>query len=324
MLSYFSNKTAAGSQDESLELEFLFSPNSLDALSGGPWPWPQHGKHKPKLKPKHGPYHNPNGPGTPRAFWRKVKDELRQFFLNQRREGAYTAPGNGSPNNIEHKPTPTGAGKPPVLHGGGVAQLPPRRPRLDVPPLPPFNLPGSLPVPMEPVPIATHLQPVEFQFRGEELTLTPDKPISYKQQVLFIENTANFINRAQALAVMRELLGIMLEHNDVHVTIIGNAANDSRLSGAFFMPYGSDKALLMRAPMGGWYEGKPQWYSPKHETLGGLMLARARAIGKLLTDQGVPRSRVHCHIGTFGYGTRDKPNSGALKRRATIVISQKP
>ncbi len=313
MLDSFSNKTATGSQDESLELDFLFSPDSFDALSGGPRP--RHGKHK--------PYRNPNRPGTPLSFWRNVQDVLRLITFNRRRQGSYVAPGNGSRNNIERVPTPTGAGKPPVLHGGGIAQLPPRRPHLDVPPLPPFDLPGSLPAPMEPGPIATHSPPVYLRVRGEELTLTPDKPISYKQQVLFIGNTADFVNRTQAQAVMSELLGIMLEHKDVHVTIIGNAASDFRQSGAFFQPYGSNKAVMMRAPQGGWYDGKPQW-GPNHGTIGGLMLARARAIGDLLTSRGVPGSRVHCRIGTLGYGTIDQPKSGALKRRATIVISQKP
>lgn len=313
MLNSFSNKTTVGSQEESLALEFIFSPDSFDALSGGPHP-----RHR---KPK--PYRNPNRKGTPLSFWRDVKEVLRMITFNGRKQGAYTAPGNGSRNNIERVPTPTGGRNSPVLHGGGIARLPPRRPHLDVPPLPPFDLPGSLPAPTEPVTIATHVSPVEFRVKGKEYTLTPDNPISYNQEVLFIGNTADFINPTQAQAVMRELLGIMLEHKDVHVTIIGNAANDFRLSGAFVQPYGSNKAILMRTPMGGWYDGKPQW-GPKHETMGGLMLARARAIGDLLTSRGVTSSRVHCRIGTFGYGTIDKPNSGALKRRATIVISQKP
>ena len=313
MLNSFSNKTTAGSQDESLALEFIFSPDSFDALSGGPHP-----RHR---KPK--PYRNRNRRGTPLSFWRDVKEVLRLITFSGRKQGGYAAPGNGSRNNIERVPTPTGAGNPPVLHGGGIAQLPPRRPHLDVPPLPPFDLPGSLPAPMEPVLIATHSPPVYLRIKDRKVTLTPDNPISYKQEVLFIGDTATFINRTQAQAVMRELLEIMLEHKDVHVTIIGNAASDFRLSGAFVEPYGRNKAVLMKSPQGGWYDGKPQW-GPNHGTIGGLMLARARAIGNLLTGRDVPSSRVHCRIGTFGYGTIDQPNSGALKRRATIVISQKP
>ena len=312
----FSHITAAGSQGESLGLEFIFSSDAAAPHSGGPGP--HHGKPR--------PYRNPNRPGTPLAFWRKVKDALR-FFP---RRGAYTAPGpNGKRNNIERNQRPSGGGNAPaVLHGGGIARLPTRRPRLDLPPLPPFERPDSLPgtvgqVPTKQPPVATRLPPERFELRGKEVTLTPDKPIAYKQEVLFIEGTDEFINIVQARLVMSELLKIMQEHKHVHVTISGNAASDWKVSGTFRAVYGSDKALLMRSPEGGWYAGKPQW-GPNHRSIGGLMLARARAIGDLLTSRGIARGRVHCGIGTMGYGTLDDPSSGARKRRATIVISLKP
>lgn len=311
-LSSFSNQTAAArSQEDPLELEFIFSPDSNSALGGRPRPL--HGKHK--------PHRNPNRPGTPLAFWRDVKDVLRRMTFHDRR-GSYIAPGaDGARNNIVRDPIPTGAGNPPVLHGGGIAQMRPRRSRLDVPPLPPFELPSSFPDSTEQLPITSHIPQDPIIFKGREITFK--KPFAYKQEILFIGGTADFVNRAQAQRIMSELLKVMQEHKDVHVTIIGNAASDFQLSGLFILPYGSNKTLLMKSPENGIYDGVPQW-GPKHLTMGAFMLARAQAIGNLLISRGIPRSRVHCDIGTLGYGTIDKPNSGALKRRATIIISQKP
>jgi outer membrane protein OmpA-like peptidoglycan-associated protein len=297
-----------------MALEFVFLPSSGENIGSGPWP-PHHHR-----KPKQ--WQNPNRQGTPLAFWRKVKDGLR-YLTGSNYRGSYTAPGpNGRPNNIVPERLPGRGIDVPGSGRDGIAQLAPGRPHLDVPPLPPSTPPGyldSLPtLPSVSPPVAVQLKPTRFK----GLTLTPDEPISYKQEIHFIGDTDSFINRAQAQRVMRELLKLMQDHPNVYVTILGNAAVDFATP-AFKAPYGNNRAVLRKFPMYGYYDGKA-CYGPKFRTIGDLMLARARAIANLLISQGIAPYRIHCNIGNYGYGKAGVPGSADRKRRATIVISEKP
>lgn len=287
---------------QGLELEFVFLPSTDEASFGGPKPRHHH----------YGQWKNPNRQGTPLAFWRKVKDTLR-YLAGGTYRGNYVAPGpHGRRNNIEPEDLPSPGVDQPGSGREGIAQRAIRRAKLAVPPWPPFQLPD---LPNQP---SVALQPPPASFRGVELT--PEKPISYHQEVLFIEDTDRFVNRATARRVMSDLLVLMQTHPDVQVTIEGNAANDFRAPALGF-PYGRNKKLLMKFPAWGIYEGKA-YYGTPFRTVGDLMLARARAIGNLLISQGIAPSRVRCSIGSFGYGTLGVPGSGARKRRATIIISE--
>ena len=78
----------------------------------------------------------------------------------------------------------------------------------------------------------------------------------------------------------------------------------------------------MKFPAWGIYEGKA-YFGTEFRTMGNLMLARARAIGNLLISRGISPGRVHCSVGSLEYGN-GTPASGARKRRATIIISDRP
>jgi outer membrane protein OmpA-like peptidoglycan-associated protein len=305
---------ASAPEAQAMALEFVFLPSSGETIGGGPWP-PHHHR-----RPKQ--WQNPNRQGTPLAFWRKVKDGLR-YLTGSSYRGSYTAPGlNGRRNNIVPEPLPGRGIDVPASGRDGIAQLAPGRPHLDVPPLPPPTPPGyldSLPtLPSLSPPVAVQLRPTRFK----GFTLTPNEPISYKQEIHFIGDTDSFINRAEAQRVMHELLTLMQDHPNVYVTILGNAANEFATP-AFKAPYGTNRALLRKFPMYGYYDGKA-YYGPKFRTIGDLMLARARAIANLLIGRGIAPYRIHCDIGSYGYGKAGVPGSADRKRRATIVISEKP
>jgi outer membrane protein OmpA-like peptidoglycan-associated protein len=289
-----------------MELEFVFVPTS-DAADGS---WPPRRHH-------HRQWQNPNRQGTPLAFWRSVKDGLRHLTGGTYR-GAYTAPGpHGRPNNIVPERLPGRGRDLPGSGRDGIGQLATRRPHLEVPALPALTLPGHLdPLPLPP-PVAVQLPPIRFK----NFLLKPDEPISYKQEVHFIGDTASFINRVEAQHVLGELLKLMQDHPQVNVTILGNAASEFDMP-SFKAPYGHNKALLRKFPMYGYDKGKA-WYGPVFRTMGDLMLARARAIANLLISRGIAPSRIHCDIGTFSYGQIGVPGSADRKRRATIIISEK-
>lgn len=294
---------------QGMELEFVFLPSAEEDLAGGPWP-PRHPK-------KHKQWQNPNRQGTPLAFWRSVKDGLRHLTGSTYR-GNYIAPGNhGRRNNIVPEPLPGRGIELPGSGRDGIGQLATRRPHLEVPALPPFSLPDHVDTVPLPPPVAVHIKPTRFK----GLDLTPDTPISYKQEIHFIGDTASFINRLEAQHVMRELLVLMQDHPNVNVTILGNAANEFAMP-TFKPPYGHNKTLLRKFPMYGYADGRA-WYGAEFRTIGDLMLARARAIGNLLISRGIAPSRIHCDIGSFGYGQAGVPGSADRKRRATIVISEK-
>lgn len=296
---------------QGMELEFVFLPSTEETTAGGSWP-PHHHK-------KHTQWQNPNRQGTPLAFWRSVKDGLRHLTGSTYR-GSYIAPGNhGRRNNIEPEPLPGRGIDVPGSGRDGIGRLALRRPHLELPALPPFTLPdlrNQPPVALQPLPPTAELEPIRFA--GS--LLKPDAPISYKQEIHFVGDTDAFINRAEAQHVMSELLKLMQDHPVVNVTILGNAANEFATP-SFKAPYGSNRALLRKFPMYGYDRGKA-YYGEKFRTIGDLMLARARAIANLLISRGIAPSRIHCDIGTFGYGRAGVPGSGDRKRRATIVISE--
>ena len=295
-----------------LGVDFVFLP-SADEGAGGPWPW--HSK-------KHKQWRNSNREGSPLAFWRKVKDALR-YLTFARRRGSYIAPGpHGRRNNIVRDPLPHGAGSPPPASGGGIARLPPRQARLEVPGLPPFGLPdlsNQLPMSVHSLAIPPTI------FRG--LPVTPEKPIHYNEEILFIADTDRFVNRAAAQRVLHDLLALMQAHSTVQVEIVGNAADDvADQQFGFTRVYGSNERLLRKFPMWG-YDKAGAHYGTEFRTLGDLMLARARAIGNLLISRGISPDRVHCSIGRLGYGTAGVPSNAtrqraARMRRATIIISE--
>ncbi|WP_046246047.1 OmpA family protein [Hymenobacter terrenus] len=285
---------------EALDLHFVFAADvDPDAVLG--WPHP----------------HRRGQPSTALQFWRVVKDALR-YLTGHGYRGSYAAPGpHGRRNNIVSEPLPHGGGSPPVRHGGAIAHLPSHRPQLDVPPLPPFGLPGdlaTLPVPPRlPQPPTPRHHPAlaggsPFVFRGESVLVTRTTPFRYSQEVLFQENSDEFVNKTAAYAAMRDLVELMHQHPNVHATIIGNAA--SNLLEATW-PYGGNKAALFKAPS----------YVAEFPTIGKLMQARARAIAGLLISRGIALSRVHYDIGRLEY---DKdPVSAKRKRRATIIIEDR-
>ena len=302
---------ATAPEAQGMELEFVFLPSAEEDFAGGPWPH-HHKKHK--------QWQNPNRQGTPLAFWRSVKDGLRHLTGSTYR-GNYIAPGpHGRRNNIEREPLPGRGIDVPGSGREGIGQLATRRAHLEVPPLPAFDLPdlGDQPlVALQPLPPMAELAPTRF--KGS--ILKPNAPISYKQEIHFIGDTDAFINRVEAQHVMRELLTLMQDHPEVNVTILGNAANEFATP-SFKAPYGSNRALLRKFPMYGYDNGKA-YYGEKFRTIGDLMLARARAIASLLISRGIAPSRIHCNIGSFGYGQAGVPGSGDRKRRATIIISEK-
>lgn len=300
---------ATAPEAQGVELEFIFLPTADEDITSGPWP-PRHPK-------KHKQWQNPNRQGTPLAFWRSVKDGLRHLTGSDYR-GSYIAPGpHGRRNNIVPEPLPGRGIDLPGSGRDGIGQLATRRAHLEVPALPPFAPPGHLDA-LELPPLVA-VQPQPTRFKG--FILKPDAPISYKQEIHFIGDTDSFINRVEAQHVMRELLTLMQDHPTVNVTILGNAANEFATP-SFKAPYGSNRALLRKFPMYGYDRGKA-YYGEKFRTIGDLMLARARAIANLLISRGIAPSRIHCDIGTFGYGQAAVPGSADRKRRATIIISEK-
>jgi outer membrane protein OmpA-like peptidoglycan-associated protein len=296
---------------QGMELEFVFMPTT--GAADGSWPPRRHHQHR--------QWQNPNRQGTPLAFWRSVKDGLRHLTGGTYR-GAYTAPGpHGRPNNIVPERLPGRGRDLPGSGRDGIGQLATRQPHLEVPALPPFSLPGhleQLPITPRQLSLATR-QSTHTIFRNQPLS--PDKPISYRQELLFVGDTDRFVNRATAQWVMSTLLTLMQQHPTVHVTIMGNAATDFEAKG-YQYPYGRNKTRLMKFPAWGIYNGKA-YYGTEFRTIGDLMLARARAIGNLLTSKGIEASRVHCSVGRLEYGDGSAA-SGARKRRATIIISERP
>ena len=126
------------------------------------------------------------------------------------------------------------------------------------------------------------------EFRGN--AVTPDNPVNINTDVKFIKNTSTFRSQSHTEKTLRDLIMTLKEYPQLRVLILGNFVN----------------------PAQGINQETPVLANGQRSTIGGLQLARARAIEQFLINNGIDWRRIVVGNGRILPAGQDNMNSNII------------